>query len=860
MAGVKWPKATKSAPCPSCNHPRRCHIREDGRAGRCYWPDETNLVGAEWHAEQEDGTGFYKLWFLDAADGLGSSSPKAAPSVERATSGQIDRVYSRLLELCPMPPAEAAKLAQERGLELEQVAQLRFGRLPKAQQCQQILDRLEREFGAALLRTVPGFFKDENERLAYLAKGPGLIIPHLDGEDVVALQIRPDGNRKGSKYFWFSSGGKGGPVAQAPYLAGDASTTPGLVVVTEGAFKALACAKRFNTLAIGLPGVSTLEPALEVLKAVNAKEVLVVFDADHAEVKEGKKNLVFASLRATVDRLRAASISVALLLWNHGPYTAETPKGVDDAILAGVELSELRGDQVDEYLTKVATVLGQLPPAAKEKKEKKEEEDPISGFRRLKGRMEKQFTFFSDNGTAYLASKDGTACDLEGKPADRKILHALEKVTGGKPPSVELRRQIADSKTAEVIERGPFHSVHRRLGHMDGKHFLDLCRPDGKIVEMTAAGWRICDSPPGLFWKRRQSRECALPDPIPGGDVMLLGQVLNAKDAALKFLIGFLVAILRTEFSFPLLVLEGRAGSAKSFAAKMLKFMVDPTRSLVGSLPKNIEDVAVSCQAAHLLVFDNVDRIKPEMSDFLCQVATGSAIRKRALYTAGEEAELTVRNPVIISGIDGIVDRADLASRAALVTLDPIRDADRREEREVWAIAERIRPQVLGGLLDAFCAGLANLDRTPKPKARNIDFARFLLSSENGLPWKTGEATDFLTASRDELYEQALWKDRVALAVIAFQERQGTWSGTMMDLLTILQPPSAHGDDYWPTTPHKLTRRITQASPLLEYKGVSVARTAKSKKGPIFTISSIAKIQEITAGNGVVRPDTFGLN
>ncbi len=846
MTVGKWPKASRSCPCPSCGHERRCHVREDGRAGRCYWPDKSGLVGAT-VKEEEDSTGPFLLWFLDPPTQGQASTAQILPS--RATSGQIDRVYSRLLELCPISPAAVAELSKSRGLEPEQIKQLRFGRLPRAADCTRILGQLEREFGADLLRDVPGFFVSGEGVLGYQARGPGLIIPHLDGDQLVALQIRPDKTR-GSKYYWFSSGGKGGASAQAPYVVGDASGTHGLVVITEGAFKALAVAKKLNALAIGLPGVGSLEPALGLLTAVGAKEVILAFDADHAEQVEGRKNQVFASLQSAVARLRTQSLAVGLLLWNRSEtYVAgEVPKGIDDAIGAGHELYELRGDEVDVYLKTVATALGQLPPEPK----KDTDEKPTSNFRRLKARMEGIFSFFSDSGVAYLACKDGTAFDLSGKEADLELFRTLERAMGGEPPSPELRRQISESKTAEVRRKGPFHRVHRRLAHLNGRYYLDLCRPDGKVIEMTAAGWRITDSPPHLYWKRKPTQDTALPDPIPGGDVRLLGQVLNAKGSSLKFLIAFLVAILRPQFSFPLLVIEGRAGSAKSGAAKILKFMVDPDDDLAADLPKSKEDVAVACNAAHLVVFDNIDRIKPDMSDFLCQVATGSAIKKRALYTAGEEVALKVKNPVIISGIDGIVDRADLASRSALVTLEPIRDAERREEREVWAIAERIRPQVLGGILDAFVAGLANLDKTEKPKARNIDFARFMLSSENGLPWKRGEATEFLTTSRNELYEQALWKDRVALALIDFQMRRGSWTGTMAELLSSLSPTSAVGDDYWPTTPHKLTRRITQAAPLLEYKGISVTREGRSNRGPVFSITSLTRKEVASTASEVL--------
>jgi hypothetical protein len=755
------------------------------------------------------------------------------------------QLYSRLLELCPPTAGDLAALAQDRGLSAERVAALRIGRLPDQSRQAELMEALEREFGRDVLMTVPGIVA--RGRLAICAAGPGLLIPvgPAAGDHISSMQIRLDTPADGGRYRLLSSGDKGAKATPEPYTVAPATRSASVAVLTEGWAKALAAADRYGALAIGVPGVSQWGLAMPILRDAGVSKILVAWDADHQA-----KEQVFKPLASAVAALRAEGYEVSLLLW------PEAHKGIDDAILAGAELLELTGDKVDRHLQAVAERLGLA--VAEHLAEELEEE--LTPYQRMKAKAEAAFTFFACNGTAYLATPHGTAMELDSKAAERRIQRALEKVTG-KPPSAEVLRQIANSKAAEVLEEGPFAPVFRRVGCWQGRHYLDLGRSDGQVAEMSANGWNIVNNPPGLFWKRKTGEESALPIPIKGGDVLLLEQVLNAKGAELKFLIGFLVAILRSGFSFPLLVIEGSAGSAKTFAAKVLKYMVDPSRALASNLPKSFEDVAVSCNAAHLLAYDNVDRVKPEMSDFLCQVATGSAIRKRALYTSSDESEIAVQNPVIISGIDGLVERADLASRCALVTLEPIRDAQRREERELWEIAERIRPQVLGGILDAFCSGLANLDSTPRPQARNIDFARFLLASENGLPWPTGEATEFLVRSRHELYEQALWKDRVALAVIAFQERHGRWSGTMADLLDALRPPSATGDDgFWPSTPHKLSRRIKQARPILEARGLEVRRTGASNRGPVYCIFSSLKKEgqssqsSLESANGVIKP------
>jgi hypothetical protein len=80
--------------------------------------------------------------------------------------------------------------------------------------------------------------------------------------------------------------------------------------------------------------------------------------------------------------------------------------------------------------------------------------------------------------------------------------------------------------------------------------------------------------------------------------------------------------------------------------------------------------------------------------------------------------------PILLNGIEEVVNRPDLGDRAIFLTLAPIAETNRRSEAELWREFGIERPRVLGALLDALVHGLrafgsVHLDHLP----RMADFA-----------------------------------------------------------------------------------------------------------------------------------------
>jgi hypothetical protein len=161
-------------------------------------------------------------------------------------------------------------------------------------------------------------------------------------------------------------------------------------------------------------------------------------------------------------------------------------------------------------------------------------------------------------------------------------------------------------------------------------------------------------------------------------------------------------------------------------------------------------------------------------SDTLCRLSTGGGFATRQLYTDSDEVLLDAMRPIVLTGIEDVVTRGDLADRSIPVRLDPIPEERRRSEREIWAQFEAARPRILGALLDAMAHGLRHLattrlDRLP----RMADFAVWVTACE-GAVWKPGIFLSAHSTNRAEMDETVIEADAVATAVRSLMAARAT--------------------------------------------------------------------------------------
>ena len=82
---------------------------------------------------------------------------------------------------------------------------------------------------------------------------------------------------------------------------------------------------------------------------------------------------------------------------------------------------------------------------------------------------------------------------------------------------------------------------------------------------------------------------------------------------------------------------NGEQGSGKSNNSRKIKGLGDPSKVMLISTPKDLEQAQMTAEKHWISTFDNISRIHEWFSDFLCRGVTGEGDMKRSLYTNDDE-------------------------------------------------------------------------------------------------------------------------------------------------------------------------------------------------------------------------------
>jgi hypothetical protein len=375
-----------------------------------------------------------------------------------------------------------------------------------------------------------------------------------------------------------------------------------------------------------------------------------------------------------------------------------------------------------------------------------------------------------------------------------------------------------------AIHDGEEISVALRVAEHGDAIYLDLADSDWRAVEITAAGWRIVQHPPVRFCRRRGM--LSLPTPVPGGKVDDLRGLVNVPhDDAWRLLTGWMLAALRPGRPFPLLVVNGEQGSAKSTLCRMARALIDPNEAALRRPPRDDRDLMIAANNAWVIGFDNLSRLGTDLSDALCSLATGGGFATRELYTDADEKVFSSMRPIMVNGIEEVATRSDLLDRSITLTLPTISDDDRREEDDLWQQFYEVQPRILGALLAAVSAAQANKSKvklTSKP--RMADFAAWVVAAQPALGWPSESFLAAYLENRVVANTTVLEESVLTPLILALMADRNSWQGTAGDLLAELE---ARADDKirkrkdWPATPRKLSGDLRRLAPNLR-RGASL--------------------------------------
>jgi hypothetical protein len=420
--------------------------------------------------------------------------------------------------------------------------------------------------------------------------------------------------------------------------------------------------------------------------------------------------------------------------------------------------------------------------------------------------------------------------------AIRLWLSSLMYEQEGRSPGSQATQDAIAVLEGKALFEGQELEVYVRVAPYEDRVYVDLCSVDWNYVEIRANGWRIVKEAPVRF--RRPKSMKPLPMPVPSGKWEDFRELINAADKCTWILIiSWLIQAFWPKGPYAHLNFTGEQGSGKTMVQKMCKCAVDPSATVLRRPPKDERDLMIAASNERVPSFDNLSGMPRHLSDAFCGLSTGLALATRSLYTDAEEAFMVAKRPCIMNGIDTLTHRGDLLDRTITAELLRIKKVDRKLEKKIMAAFQKIRPQLLGLILDATATGLKReADVTEENLPRMADFCQWVMACEPALPWKPSEFMNAYVGQAEDALTVLVESDKFAIAVYQLalslslekEEKDRIFEDSATDLLEMLNkrasiyPNDTHIPKGWPKSAGALSNHLHRVAPALRSKGVEV--------------------------------------
>ena len=163
----------------------------------------------------------------------------------------------------------------------------------------------------------------------------------------------------------------------------------------------------------------------------------------------------------------------------------------------------------------------------------------------------------------------------------------------------------------------------------------------------------------------------------------------------------YIISLFVPDISKPVFLPHGSQGAAKSTMFEKIKDIVDPSILKTLSFPRDKNEFIQQLGHNYVAYYDNISSIlKPWISDEVCRAVSGSGSSLRRFYTDDEDKIRSFKRCIGINGINLAATKPDLLDRGLIFQLQRIEKQDRLREEIVNEKFEKLRPYVLGYILD----------------------------------------------------------------------------------------------------------------------------------------------------------------
>jgi energy-coupling factor transporter ATP-binding protein EcfA2 len=409
-----------------------------------------------------------------------------------------------------------------------------------------------------------------------------------------------------------------------------------------------------------------------------------------------------------------------------------------------------------------------------------------------------------------------------------------------------LRARAIDAPAVEVY--------NRVAETTDGVIYVDLGDERRRVIEVRPGVWR--ESPDCPVYFNRPASMLALPDPARGGSIDRLWDVLRIDDSDVRWLcLGFVLSCLKERATHFLAVVQGPTGAGKTTLTDYLSRLLDPRDPQTPRIRRSADDVVAACAHRYVMAFDNMTALTPGQSGDLCAIATGSGQEGRRLYSNFGSCGASVQRPMVLNGIDGLLKRAEVRSRAVPIRLPSRRGRPHVPDEAIEDDFNREWGGILGAVLDLAAAGLADTGAVcGADRGRMVSSVAWVERCLRGAGLGAGRFLDAYTRARAEADDDAAGAWPLLPYILELSEGDGL-EGLAQDvwgaLCACMGKQGLPAE--WPRSLEAFGSQLQDNEETMRRAGVEFTRR-KTNRGMLYTFRQVAPAPQASSPTSPEAP------
>lgn len=348
-----------------------------------------------------------------------------------------------------------------------------------------------------------------------------------------------------------------------------------------------------------------------------------------------------------------------------------------------------------------------------------------------------------------------------------------------------------------------------------------------QCIVINSKGWKLKNKSKYILLKRIEMKKQVMP--IKGGNLKeLLSPFINMNENNFILFLIYLVQCFFYRSNHFVAIISSGQGSGKSTLTKLIQLLIDPSLAEKTLLPSSIEELKNHLATNLLVAFDNTKKLSDDFSDVICAATTGTTFTKRKLFTDIDMMILTLKNIIVLNGIDIVPKKADLLERSLLFELEKITPDRRMTDKEFWSNFKEKRAEILGAIFDTISKALAiretlHLEETHRMSDAYTDMCAIALALDIPLDefiniFNENIAKLEQTRSEENFFCNTI-KDYLEGKQVAMKLLNT--SCKVSEAFYAMKPSSASETKYFPKTASHFSRKLNEERSSLEKLGYS---------------------------------------